>query len=354
MSAANQLQRDISPYVLADTSDLSREEWLEFRRRGIGGSDVAVLMGISPFWTARDLYYDKLKIAPLEPDESNWVAMEMGNLLEELVSRIFAKKTGYEVFKVKKMFYHPQYPFMLADVDYFVQLPDGSIAILEIKTTNYNARDNWWKNGQESVPVYYECQGRQYMAVTNLDRVFFCCLYGNSEDEVIIREIRRDPDYEEEMIFLETEFWDNHVMKKTPPPYTEDGDLILKSVRQYTGKADESAEKITMDNSTAAVLSRYMELQKEKETSERQLKKLQKEMERLKAMLVAEMGQRCTAVCEVGSASYTITYNPVRKPIIEKDNLFRLKLQYPELYEEFVTISEYRRFQVKVSAAPAA
>ena len=38
----------------------------------------------------------------------------------------------------------------------------------------------------------------------------------------------------------------------------------------------------------------------------------------------------------------------------EKDNLLRLKLQYPELYEEFVTILEYRRFQVKVSAAPAA
>lgn len=109
-----------------------------------------------------------------------------------------------------------------------------------------------------------------------------------------------------------------------------------------------------MDNSTAAVLSRYMELQKEKEASETQLKKLQKEMERLKAMLVAEMGQRCTAVCETGGANYTITYNPVRKPVIEKDNLLRLKLQYPKLYEEFVTISEYRRFQVKVSAAPAA
>ena len=225
------------------------------------------------------------------------------------------------------MFYHPQYPFMLADVDYFVRLPDGSIAILEIKTTNYNARDNWWKNGQESVPVYYECQGRQYMAVTNLDRVFFCCLYGNSEDEVIIREIKRDYDYEEEMIFLETEFWNSHVMKKTPPPYTEDGNLILKSVRQHTGKADESAEKVTMDNSTAAVLSRYMELQKEKEASETQLKKLQKEMERLKALLVAEMGQRCTAVCETSGANYTITYNPIRKPVIEKDNLLRLKLQ---------------------------
>ena len=62
---------------------------------------------------------------------------------------------------------------MLADVDYFVELPDGTTAILEIKTTNYNARDNWWMNGKETVPVYYESQGRHYMAVTDLDRCFF-------------------------------------------------------------------------------------------------------------------------------------------------------------------------------------
>lgn len=354
MSGTSQLRKDVSPYVLADTSNLSKDEWLEYRRRGIGGSDVAALMGISPFWTARDLYYDKLKIAPLEADESNWVALEMGNLLEELVSRIFAKKTGYEVFKVKKMFYHPQHPFMLADVDYFVRLPEGGIAILEIKTTNYNARDNWWKDGQECVPVYYECQGRQYMAVMDLDKVFYCCLYGNSEDEVIIREIQRDRDYEEEMIFLETEFWNNHILKKSPPPYTEDGDLILKSVRQHTGRADENAEQFTMGSSMTAVLMRYMELQKEKEASEMQSKKLKKEMERLKAILIAEMGEKCTAVCETGGVSYMITYNPVRKPMIDKDSLFRLKLRHPEVYEEFVTISESRRFHVKVSANPAA
>lgn len=99
------------------------------------------------------------------------------------------------------MFQHPQYSWMLADVDYFVELPDGSTAILEIKTTNYNARDNWWLNDEETVPVYYEAQGRHYMAVMNLDRCFFCCLYGNNEDETIIREIRRDESYEEEMIF---------------------------------------------------------------------------------------------------------------------------------------------------------
>lgn len=153
------------PKVLVSTENLTEQEWLAYRRQGIGGSDVAAILGISPFRTARDLYDDKLNIASAVDDTGNWVALEMGHLLEPLVAQIFTKKTGLEVFQIKKMFQHPQCPFMLADVDYFVRLPNGKIAILEIKTTNYNAKDHWWKDGEECVPIYYETQGRHYMAV---------------------------------------------------------------------------------------------------------------------------------------------------------------------------------------------
>ena len=153
------------PKVLVSTENLTEQEWLAYRRQGIGGSDVAAILGISPFRTARDLYDDKLNIASAVDDTGNWVALEMGHLLEPLVAQIFTKKTGLEVFQIKKMFQHPQYPFMLADVDYFVRLPNGEIALLEIKTTNYNAKDHWWKDGEEYVPVYYETQGRHYIGI---------------------------------------------------------------------------------------------------------------------------------------------------------------------------------------------
>ena len=48
------------PLVLVETSELPREEWLAYRRRGIGGSDAAAVLGISPFMTGRDLYYRSL------------------------------------------------------------------------------------------------------------------------------------------------------------------------------------------------------------------------------------------------------------------------------------------------------
>ena len=77
------------PQILVETAGLSEEEWLAYRRKGIGGSDVAALLGISPWRTARDLYFDKLNIVAVEDNEDNWVALEMGHLLESLVAKIF-------------------------------------------------------------------------------------------------------------------------------------------------------------------------------------------------------------------------------------------------------------------------
>ena len=160
------------PKVLVSTLDLPEADWLEYRRRGIGGSDAASILGVSPFKTARDLYYDKLKIVTYEDPEENWVQKKMGHLLEDLVAEIFHVRTGYEIYQVKKMFYHPKYPFMLADVDYFITMPNGETAILEIKTTNYNATDHWWVNGVEAVPVNYEIQGRHYILLFEVPRGF--------------------------------------------------------------------------------------------------------------------------------------------------------------------------------------
>lgn len=109
------LALNYEPEVVVNIETLTREEWLDYRRLGIGGSDVAAIMGISPFATIKDLYYDKIGVKPMiDEGESNWVAKEVGHRLEDLVAMIFSKKTGLEVFPVRKMFRHPFYPFMLA------------------------------------------------------------------------------------------------------------------------------------------------------------------------------------------------------------------------------------------------
>ena len=61
----------------------------------------------------------------------------------------------------------------------------------------------------------------------------------------------------------------------------------------------------------------------------------------------------CKAICQQDGVNYTVTYNPVRKPNIDKDNLIRLKLEHPDIYEQYVTISEFRRFSVKADTKAA-
>jgi putative phage-type endonuclease len=341
------------PVILVDTENLKKEEWLAYRRRGIGGSDAAAVLGISPFRTARDLYYDKLNIVTAD-DNDNWVTLEVGHLLEPLVARIFAYKTGLKIYRRMYMFQHPRYPWMLADLDYLVELPDGGTAILECKTTNYNAKDKWWYNGEEIVPVYYEAQGRHYMAVMNVDRVYFCCLYGNNEDEAIIRRIDRDMNYESELIAIEKEFWNDHVLAQVPPPYTEDGDLIMESLRRRLGPADKDAPAVLLDQLQAQPLYSFLELQEEKRRLSAEMNQIEDSMKRMKGLLVEKMGTSCTALYDGVEGSYAITYNPVRTVGIPKAGLERLKLEHPDIYEEYVTVSESRRFSIKKIAQQAA
>ena len=119
------LNLNYEPNIIKSTANLTREEWLKDRRLGIGGSEASIVMGVSPWATRRDLYYDKIGWKPIriDPEEDNWVAKQVGNRLEELVAMIFSRKTGFEVYEDKNMYSHPLYPFMIADLDFVISFP---------------------------------------------------------------------------------------------------------------------------------------------------------------------------------------------------------------------------------------
>ena len=85
-----------------------------------------------------------------------------------------------------------------------------------------------------------------------------------------------------------------------------------------------------------------------------QSKKLENEMKRLKSLIVADMGRSCVALYEDADGSYTISYKPVYKQGISKEGLDKLKVLYPQIYGEYVTTSESRRFYVKKVSDSAA
>ena len=339
------LDLNYEPSVLVeDITQLTEEEWLRERTKGIGGSDVAAVLGISPWKTRRELFYEKTGVQPMQPDESNWVAKEVGHRLEELVAEIYRRKTGYTVYPIRKIFQHPLYPFMIADVDYFVQKPNGKRGVLECKTSSFMAKDRWADDG---IPRHYEVQGKHYLSVTNLDFCAFACLFGNSEGDFLMREIGRDLE-EEEMTILElAHFWQDFISANVEPPYTESGDLVLESIRRYQGKADPSLPQITLSASDALRLEQYLKLREEKQALDKRGRELEKEIKGVYAPIVDRMGQACAAICTDGKTEYRVTYKPTSKTSIKKDELERLRLDHPDIHDQYATTSESRSFAVK-------
>lgn len=338
------------PQVFADTSNMSRDEWLKTRRFGIGGSEASIVMGVSPFATKRDLYYDKIGKRPVQvdPEEENWVAKAVGNRLEELVAMIFAKKTGLNVYPDKRMYQHPLFPFMKADLDFIVESEDGTQAILECKTCNYNSQYKW-KDGQ--VPINYEWQCRHYMAVKNVNVVYVACLYGNNESEFFIRKLERDLDKEKELIEAEQNFWMNYVQKKVLPPYDEAPDLVLDSIRKFTGNPDKTFPEIVLDNSSRDGIKRYVALAERKAILEAEKKEIEKEQKTLSIPIVERLGTGCKAVLVDGTDRYQITYNPTYRKSVKKEDLSKLENLYPDAYADVVSESVTRTLRIKKEAA---
>lgn len=343
------LYLNYEPEVLVSTEGLTNEHWLEYRRLGIGGSDAAAVMGLSPFCTIRDLYYDKCGIQEImDEEESNWVAKKVGHRLEDLVAEIFSVKTGLRVYPVRKMFRHTLFPFMLADVDFFIDFGNGRTGILECKTTNYNCQNKW---ANDSVPVNYEYQGRHYMAVMNLDEVYFACLYGNNENEFIIRHMERDLDIEEDLIAEEANFWNEYVQKKIEPPYIEKPDLVLESIRKHYGPAEKDSDTVILSPTHLKSVKKYLSCKGQKAEAEKEVKRLEEEMKKSYLDIVEELGPNCTGKISSGNKEYIISYNPMYRVSIDKKALERLKIQRPDIYDDYVSVSESRRFSVKIKEA---
>ena len=102
-----------------------------------------------------------------------------------------------------------------------------------------------------------------------------------------------------------------------------------------------------------AKLMRFLQLQEQKKGAEAGKKEIEEDMKRLKAAIIAKMGKSCKAICQQDGVNYTVTYNPIRTPGIDKDNLKRLKLDHPDIYEQYVTVSVSRRFVVKCDGEAA-
>lgn len=318
------------PIVFADLSDWDivnnpehRDAWLELRRNGIGGSEAAaVALGADPWSTAFEVYWSKKgRIAAKEQTRQ----MEWGHRLEDSIRRWFADITGLRVIHEKVMYQHPEYPWMLANMDGLVE----DDAILECKNTDSRHEENW----VDGPPLHYTLQTNHYLAVSGRQRAYVAVLIGGNDPRYFV--IERDDELIDMLIARELDFWENHVLTDVEPPVTareSDADLLGQL---WT---PEPASKVILPPDAVRDLLDLAQIK----TQIAELEEAKKGCEnRVKAIL----GENEAGIGIDGKVLVTWKSHPDTR-VDPK----RLRAELPEVFETYSNTKDVRTFLPKVKA----
>lgn len=339
--------------IIADAKDLTHTEWLMKRKEGIGGSDVAKLLGISPWATPLDLFIDKTT-ATLPKEADNWFMLSYGNAIEPLVREWYQRASGYTVINDTNMYRHPDYPWMMADVDFIAITPSGEKIGGEIKsTTPASAAENWapgilGMGGK--LPLYYEVQVRHYMAVLDLNRFVVLCIFGNSDSQIIPVQVYRDMEREEELIRAESDFWNGYVLTGTAPEggITKASLEILRKESEEEGRKDED---LILDSSAESLLESYLSLKEEEKGYREKLAEIGKQLDAKTAEIVRVTSGFQTARLDRGDEYIFVKNNTIHKWIPDTD---KIKLNFPDVWESVKKEVTYDTTSVKLKKAKPA
>lgn len=277
---------------------MTKQEFLARRKCGIGGSDVAAILQLSPWKTPLDVFNDKLG---LSEDKEETEAQHFGIILEDIVSREFQSRTGMKVQKVSHQFSDPENPWMIANIDRAIINPEiaGKVRPLltsdeiiryaditgidrpintdvafEAKTANAFSADQWGPSQEleiqqgkilteHVIPMYYETQVQWYCGILKLRGMYLGVLIGGNDYRMYWIEAR--PDVFKVIKEKCQKFWEDHVMTKTPPEPINIED-VLKLYGKSNGKAIEAQGDLAVDyGEYSRITGEIKELKKQQE-----------------------------------------------------------------------------------------
>ena len=315
------MRKYLDSYVIYETKDMNKFEWEKRRKEGIGGSDAASVLGLSPYKSSISVYMDKIdevQVGNSYEDEVSY-RMELGNKLKNFVANEFMLKTNKKVRNVNGILRNDKYPFALANIDRAII---GEKAFLECKVTNSYSKKLW----QKEVPIYYQVQCYHYMAVTGATHCYIAVLIGN--EDLVIHKIERNEELINQIMDLEKSFWDKCVLGNSLPipDGSDDYSKMLQSL--YKDSTDEELilfEKTDFLNRYDDVCELIKDLEMEKKSVEQYLQLQMKEYE------VAYLGDR------------KITWKKQIRSVVDTK---RLKKEHPELIERYMKTISSRVFRI--------
>ncbi len=296
----------------------SREDWLRARRSGIGGSDVAAILGLSNWKTPYSVWQDKIGQGVEIEDNA---PMKWGRALEPVIRQEYAEATGRVVLQPTNMLRHPKYEFMLANLDGMTE----DRRVVEIKTAR--SAQGWGEPGSDQVPQDYMFQVQHYMAVTGFEVADVAVLIGGSDFRLY--EVPADAELQEMMIDAESRFW-QLVITNTPPEPVSLADARARYGRSLTSGTIEANNEVTHALEALQIINTKIDT-------------LQQQADDAKAKIMAYMGEH-EALIVGGKPAITWKTQAGAK----RFDSTKFKELHPELYQQFLKQGDQsRRFIIK-------
>jgi putative phage-type endonuclease len=315
----------------------SEEDWLELRKKGIGGSDVGAIMGINKYSSPLKVY--KAKVENIVEDISEKVAVRKGKDLESLIRAVYVtpkmKALGYTVRPLNHLLINSNYPWLRANLDGIAindENPSDYLKhiVIEIKVVTQYAEDNWYGEDYCGVPASYYAQVQEYMLVTGARKAIICALFEKNW-EMHYFEINRDEKFIIELINKSRHFYEYHMLMQVPPrvDFATDKEFILEKIAEQ----EENPIPEYPDAELTAVAVEVKELK-------RQIKVLEKEVNEKMSIVIDryQKGGRST------SPVIKISVKDIKSVRFDST---RFKEEQPGLYEQYSKETSSLRAEVK-------
>lgn len=297
-----------------------RRRWLQERRRGIGGSDAAAVLGLSPWASPLSLWVDKTRGTV---DDRQTEAMRWGNVLEHVVAVELAKEHSVRLGPSPGILAHPQRPWQRATLDrYALDRSGRPEAVVEVKTANAFAVGEWQQDGPP--PDHVVIQVQHQLDVTGLPLGYVAALVGGNQprwwpverDDELIGMLREE----------ERRFW-QLVQDGIPPApigHDADGDALAAL---YPGDPD---REVVLGAEVLAAVERRRQAQLDQALAEETVKYLGHQIK-------AALGDATEGLRPDGTTA--VTWRPQNDTRLDST---ALKAARPETWQEFARTKSIR------------
>ncbi|GJL37865.1 endonuclease [Enterobacter hormaechei] len=290
------------------------------RTKYLGGSDVAAILGISPWRTPLEVYLDKVQPCEKPVDPNKQRVFTRGQRMEPYVIDLLAEETGMEIIHRGNRYIHRDYGFIAAEID--AEAASGEN--IEIKTVSPFKAKEWGEVQTDAIPVHYTAQAMHGLMVTGKQVCVFGVLIGG--DDFRIYRVERDEETIQAILEKEVAFWDR-IKNLNPPEATSVSDISLMFEKDAGTSIEADGKALVLFNDLRDMKSRFKSLEEEIEVSEEKLKLYMQEH----SILTLDGKPLCTWKTQVSN----------------RFDQKAFQLEHPGLYEKFKKTTSSRVFRMK-------